>query len=263
MTRKPFSTPDPELAPYSVNFAMFRLVIRCRHEHLFLALIRVETSIPCSRIQRRRARATSARCRSAACRLFFKRDFVAIQTSPKRVTAGKNTSLAQLCDALRQSQTPAGDQIEIGSATTSSGETLPPRGFGAALLLSCQRCTHFIAELTLTSKRSAVSRRDAPLQQLRLRVPVDHQNRTSASPTPRKEESMCAHLLTPNPFGNTADLNQAGTALVPTCSSRGRRGPKLHERLASFVKWRNPNRSDLRWCSSCEAQSNLTFAKSS
>ena len=51
----------------------------------------------------------------------------------------------------------------ICSATASSGETLPPRGFGAALLLSCQRCTHFIAELTLTSKRSAVSCRDAPL----------------------------------------------------------------------------------------------------
>jgi hypothetical protein len=32
---------------------------------------RVESSMPCSRIQRRRARPTSARCRSAACRLFL------------------------------------------------------------------------------------------------------------------------------------------------------------------------------------------------
>src|SRR3954467_7285441 len=35
-------------------------------------------SMPCSRIQRRRACATSARCRSAACRLFFKGDVVSV-----------------------------------------------------------------------------------------------------------------------------------------------------------------------------------------
>jgi hypothetical protein len=40
---------------------------------------------------------------------------------------------------------------------------LPPRGFGAELLLSCQRCTHFTTVLTLTSNRSAASRRDAPI----------------------------------------------------------------------------------------------------
>src|SRR5215475_11152570 len=38
---------------------------------------RAVSSQPCSRIQRRRARATSARCRSAARRLFFKRDAMA------------------------------------------------------------------------------------------------------------------------------------------------------------------------------------------
>src|SRR6516164_4743364 len=43
---------------------------------------------PCSRIQRRRARATSARWRSAACRLFFKGDVVSIEKTPKRATAG-------------------------------------------------------------------------------------------------------------------------------------------------------------------------------
>jgi hypothetical protein len=48
------------------------------------------------------------------------------------------------------------------SANFSRGETLPPRGFGAALLVSCQRCTHLTTELTLTPKCSAASRRDAP-----------------------------------------------------------------------------------------------------
>jgi len=37
---------------------------------------RAGSSMPCSRIQRRCARATSARCRSAACRLFFTGDVV-------------------------------------------------------------------------------------------------------------------------------------------------------------------------------------------
>src|SRR5580765_2553141 len=66
---------------------------------------RAGSSIPCSRIQRRRARATSARCRSAACRLFFK--------GAERATAGSNPSLAQLCDGLYQSQVRLlGNQIE-------------------------------------------------------------------------------------------------------------------------------------------------------
>ena len=52
---------------------------------------------------------------------------------------------------------------KIRAANCSSGETPPPRGFGAALLLAPQRCNHLIAELVLMSKCSAASRRDAPL----------------------------------------------------------------------------------------------------
>ena len=70
-----------------------------------------------------------------------------------RSSATVSTKVRSGCWAIRSS---------ICSANSSSGEMLPPRGFGAALLLSCQRCSHFTAELTLTSKRSAVSRRDAP-----------------------------------------------------------------------------------------------------
>jgi hypothetical protein len=39
---------------------------------------------------------------------------------------------------------------------------LSPRGFGAVLLLSFQRCIHLITELTLIPKCSVTSRRDAP-----------------------------------------------------------------------------------------------------
>jgi azurin len=49
------------------------------------------------------------------------------------------------------------------AAHFSSGDTLPPRGFGAAFLLSRQRCSHLTVELTLTWKRSAASCRDAPI----------------------------------------------------------------------------------------------------
>src|ERR1700747_2473364 len=58
----------------------------------------------CSRIQRRRARATSSRCRSVACRLFFKGDVVTVEKTPERAAAGSNSPLAQLCKHLRQGQ---------------------------------------------------------------------------------------------------------------------------------------------------------------
>src|SRR4029077_12373860 len=59
-----------------------------------------ESSRPCCRIQRRRARATSARSCSAAPRLFFDADAVALQKSPKRAAAGGKTALAQGRDEL-------------------------------------------------------------------------------------------------------------------------------------------------------------------
>jgi hypothetical protein len=71
-----------------------------------------------------------------------------------RSSATVSTRVRSGCSATR---------ARIALANFSSGETLPPRGFGAALLLSRQRCSHLIAELTLTSNRSAASRRDAPL----------------------------------------------------------------------------------------------------
>ena len=65
---------------------------------------RAESSRPCSRIQRRRARATSARCRSSACRLFFEGDAVSVEKTPERAAAGSNPPLAQLCNGLDQGQ---------------------------------------------------------------------------------------------------------------------------------------------------------------
>src|SRR3954453_19043708 len=125
---------------------------------------RAGSNMPCSRIHRRRASATSAPCCSAACRLFLRvmlcrsrnrqSELRLVLIRRLRSSATVSTRVRSGCSATR---------ARIALANFSSGETLPPRGFGAALLLSRQRCSHLIAELTLTSNRSAASRRDAPL----------------------------------------------------------------------------------------------------
>src|ERR1700729_1992142 len=59
---------------------------------------------PCSRIQRRRARATSARSCSAARRLFFERDLVPLEEPPDRRTTARNFELTHHPDDLVQRQ---------------------------------------------------------------------------------------------------------------------------------------------------------------
>jgi hypothetical protein len=63
---------------------------------------RAGSSSPCSRSQRRRARATSARFRSAACRLFFKGEAVASKKSGERAAASSNSPLVQHQNELIQ-----------------------------------------------------------------------------------------------------------------------------------------------------------------
>src|ERR1700755_1651151 len=64
----------------------------------------IVSHVPSGTLPITRARATSARCRSAACRLFFKGDVVAVEKTPERAAAGANPPLAQLCKRLRQGQ---------------------------------------------------------------------------------------------------------------------------------------------------------------
>ena len=65
---------------------------------------RAGSSRPCSRIQRRRARATSARSRSAACRLFFKGDVVPVEKPRQRAAASSNAIPPKLCSSFFQGQ---------------------------------------------------------------------------------------------------------------------------------------------------------------
>src|SRR6201991_2451586 len=59
---------------------------------------------PCSRIQRRRARATSVRSCSAARRLFFERDLVPLEEPPDRRATAMNLELTHHPDDLVQRQ---------------------------------------------------------------------------------------------------------------------------------------------------------------
>src|SRR5262249_47353783 len=52
------------------------------------------SDMPCSRIQRRRARATSARSCSAARRLFFESNLVTLKEAPDRGAAARNLVIA-------------------------------------------------------------------------------------------------------------------------------------------------------------------------
>src|SRR6201987_1507927 len=67
---------------------------------------RVVSSQPCSRIQRRRARATSARLRSSARRLFFECDAMASEEARKRAATRGDTSPMQDRDDLIQRKVP-------------------------------------------------------------------------------------------------------------------------------------------------------------
>src|ERR1035441_1034949 len=65
---------------------------------------RAGSNMPCSRIQRRRARATSARSCSAARRFFFEADIVSLEQPPDRTAAAGDPSLAHRRDDLIQRQ---------------------------------------------------------------------------------------------------------------------------------------------------------------
>ena len=125
---------------------------------------RAGSSMPCSRLQRRWARATSARFCSAACRLFFKADIVSIKETLESAPTAGDALFSHDGENLLEGQIRLlAIRAKIQSECSSNGETLPPLRFGAALPVSLQRWHHRITELTPTLNISAISRRDPPL----------------------------------------------------------------------------------------------------
>ena len=104
-------------------------------------------------------------------------------------------------------------------ANFSRGETLPPRGFGALSPVSCQRCTHLTDELTLISKRSAASRREAPIFTASITRSRRSPEYDRAIAPPPLGESMRVESLTSSPLGIPPDSSRPETAIVPTFRS--------------------------------------------
>src|ERR1700693_2886447 len=109
---------------------------------------RAGSNIPCACIQRRRARTTSARCCSAACKVFFKADVAPIEEPPNRGAAARDSSFLRRRNDLVQRQVwLLGNQNQQEFCVIfSSGEVLPPLGLAAKLPVCFQRC----AQITTT-----------------------------------------------------------------------------------------------------------------
>src|SRR6266545_4465086 len=140
---------------------------------------RAGSSIPCSRIHRRRARATSARCRSTACRAFFESDVVSVEKTPKRAAAGFDPSLAQVCSRFYQGQ------VRLRGGGPLFTPALQP--------LYRRRHADLETFRRLASRRAGLHSCDNALPQV-TRIGLRH-------PSPPKGESMRKDLLIPSPMG--------------------------------------------------------------
>ena len=133
------------------------------------------------------------------------------------------------------------------SACCSSGETLPPRGFGAALLLSLQRCIHLTTELTLTPKCSAASCRDAPASTISIARSRKSQEYDFGIVTPRVRESMLKQSPIHDRLG-IPRFKSAGSRF--SCVKEGFATTEVF-RILSGDKIPNPQQTKSCWGSSC------------
>src|SRR5215510_3224602 len=136
---------------------------------------RAGSSMPCSRIQRRRARATPARSRSAACRLFFEGDAVATEKSRKRTLAGSNAPSAQFRDRLHQCQVrmlynhgqyPRRALLQRGNASSARLWRSTPALVPALQPLHGRAHAHLVTVGRLVPRRAHLHGFDHPLPQV-------------------------------------------------------------------------------------------------
>lgn len=137
---------------------------------------RVESRSPCSRIQRRRARATSARSCSEACKTFFKRDAVTLQKTEQRSTAAGDFPLVHRNHDLVECPV----LLLINEGNNLPGvivqrRAAPPEGLGFVSSLSApclmppdrRADTNSVAFRCLTPARSLVNRFNNTFAQIR------------------------------------------------------------------------------------------------
>jgi hypothetical protein len=78
-----------------------------------------------------------------------------VKKTRERTAAGANAMSLQLCSSFFQGQVRlARNHRHHTFRLRFQWRKLPPRGFGAALLISFQRCIHLTTGLTLTPKWS-------------------------------------------------------------------------------------------------------------
>jgi hypothetical protein len=109
---------------------------------------RAGSNMPCSRIQRRRARTTSARFCSVAYRVFLK---LMLRRAKNRHTALRLPAILRLRIAATISSSVMSGSSAVSasrnSACFSNGEMLPPLGLAATLPVSSKRCTQITTTL--------------------------------------------------------------------------------------------------------------------
>ena len=156
---------------------------------------RAGSNMNCSRLQRRRARATSGRSSSAACRLFFKGEIVSRKKPPDCSAAGANRKFAHHCNhhincQIRVLATRASSSF----ACFSNRDLLPPVGFALALPVS-RGATTVCGASRHRLKLWAASAATLPLRLFRSRVPANHQNKALASLGPPKGQLRAVKFL--------------------------------------------------------------------
>src|SRR5271166_5869331 len=137
---------------------------------------RAGSSMPCSRIQRRRARATSARFCSAACRLFFKADIMSIEETLESASTAGDTLLGHCGERLLDGQIRLfGNQSQDPVRVLLQRRNTPAALFGcrasclapASAPSNYRTNTHLEDLGRLPTRRSALNRFNRTLTQVR------------------------------------------------------------------------------------------------
>ena len=164
---------------------------------------RAGSSMPCSRIQRRRARATSDRCRSAACRLFLK---VAPCRPKNRESALRLVRIRRLSNS-----TSVSFKVRSGRSAISANISLLMRfQWRYASSSRFRRCASaFVPALQPSDSRTDTDPK--AFGRLAPRCPLNLHRLDHAFPQvtriglrhciPRKGESMTKDSLNPSPLG--------------------------------------------------------------
>src|SRR6476646_7562562 len=186
---------------------------------------RAGSSMPCSRLQRRRARATSARFCSAACRLFFKADIVSIkETLESAPTAGdalfshggENLLEGQIRLFGNQSQDPIRVLFQWRNAPAAPFRRRAPC-LTPALAPSNYRTNAHLEDLGyLPPRRSAFNRFNRTLTQVRGIRP--RHRFIFSSPG----ESIFPRFAYATAVGNPFDSMPTGNALIREAAVRNR-----------------------------------------